>query len=310
VFNPSKSRKRLESTLASLASARGSQAAGIRRYESAGAADLAIQARQAVSDGCRTVIAAGGDGTVLGVLNGLLGSDARLGILPLGTANDYARALGIGRLPDAAAALVRGGTRRVDAGRARYTALDGTLAERSFCLSAGVGFVGRLCQLETGAGMAWLKRWTGDLAFVLAAARLCFTFRGARGQLVLNGQAADSEVTLLEIVKTPTVGGMPITPDATPDDGALHMCLVPRMGPWRRVQLLLSLQFSSRHTGWPDVEYVSTKPHANRFGCHNLQSIAVSTEQPLPVHLNGDYVGTTPLEVEILPGALEVVAPG
>lgn len=309
MFNPSKSRRALERALETFSSECGGSPPALRRYESTDAADLAVQARQAVADGCATVVAAGGDGTVCGVLNGLLGTGARLGILPLGTANDYARALGLGR-PDAAARALAGGhVRRVDLGRASYATPGGGSEERCFCLSAGVGFVGQLTDMERGAAMTWLKKWTGDLAFVLAAAKLCFTFRESPGELVLNGQAATSQVTLLEIIKTPQVGGMPITPAAAPDNGLLDLCLVPHMRPWRRIQLLASLQFSSRHTGWADVEYFSDKPGANRFGLHHLTSIAVSTERPLPVHLNGDYVGTTPLTVDILPGALEVVAP-
>src|SRR5438046_1744525 len=109
VFNGSKDPRRVDAFV------RGARhQAEVALYACRDGADVPVQARRAVDEGGDLVVAAGGDGTVLGVLRGMAGSEAALGVMPLGTANDLARALGVGDDRRALAALAAGRVRTVD----------------------------------------------------------------------------------------------------------------------------------------------------------------------------------------------------
>jgi hypothetical protein len=122
VFNPSKSRERLRAFMAEV----GPEVDRLTVYESTSAEDLVARAIQAVSEGHGAVLAAGGGGTVFAVLNGVHASGAVLGVVPLGTSNDYARSLGIADVARAALALTKGSIRLVDVGRCGFTSTAGT----------------------------------------------------------------------------------------------------------------------------------------------------------------------------------------
>ena len=105
-----------------------------------GQADAGEQARQAIADGCDTIIACGGDGTAHDVLQGMVGSAAALGIIPLGTANALAHDLRLPLSPTGAArALLTATPRRIALGRVEYTDLEGKGGSRFFTVAAGIG---------------------------------------------------------------------------------------------------------------------------------------------------------------------------
>ena len=105
-----------------------------------GQADAAEQARRAIADGCDTIVACGGDGTAHDVLQGMVGSDAALGIIPLGTANALAHDLRLPLSPvGAARALLTATPRRIALGRVEYTDFEGHRGSRFFTVAAGIG---------------------------------------------------------------------------------------------------------------------------------------------------------------------------
>src|SRR5882724_7742755 len=105
-----------------------------------GASESAAQALQAVKHGCDTIFACGGDGTIQNIAQGLVGSNAALGIIPLGTANVLAHDLGIPRSPVAAARVaVSAQQRRIAVGKIEYIDLSGNPAERFFLAALGIG---------------------------------------------------------------------------------------------------------------------------------------------------------------------------
>src|SRR6266496_514351 len=123
-------------------------------------------AREAAAQGYHMVVAAGGDGTVNEVINGLAGSETALAVLPIGTVNVWVRELGLPLQPRAAAeALLHAQIRTIDLGRA---------GDRYFLLMCGVGFDAAV----TAEVRAHEKRRFGALAYLLRAANLAGRFRG------------------------------------------------------------------------------------------------------------------------------------
>jgi diacylglycerol kinase (ATP) len=235
-----------------------------------------VQARRAVDDGSDLVLAAGGDGTVLGVLRGIRGTEVALGVLPLGTANDFARSLGVPDDRRALAALGQGRVRPIDLIACQYTDEAGARREDAICSSAGLGFTAQLTYMERSASMQTLKRRAGSFAFVLASARLLLTYTGT---------------WVREIGKVARIGAMPLLPRARADSGTLDMCVFD--GRTRRAAwLLLNLQLSERHLGWPDYHYFT-----------GARAVEMVPEGPMPLHLHGEPAGWGPVRFEVCPGA-------
>jgi diacylglycerol kinase family enzyme len=245
-----------------------------------------------LEDGRDLVISAGGDGALFHVLRGVArDGDARIvvGMLPLGTSNDFARAVGVKNDDITLACLRDGAVRPVDLGTCAYVGASGHIQEDVFCLSAGLGFTAAIASSESSPVMAFMKKWLGDGAFVVSSARQILDFRGARALLHLDGRPHETTVSLFEVMNVPSIGGMPLTPYARMDSGTLELCLLHETSRWRRMRLLLSLQFSHSHVYWPDVEYVSDRsdPAFNRMGAASVREIRVETDPPLPLHRRG-----------------------
>jgi diacylglycerol kinase family enzyme len=118
------------------------QNAGVEAFaEPTPAAGCAIeQVRQAIHQGCDTIFACGGDGTIHDVLQGMVGTEAAMGIIPLGTANSLAHDLKIPSTPRAAAtAALSAKVKRIAAGRIEYQDLANQPASRYFTVTAGIG---------------------------------------------------------------------------------------------------------------------------------------------------------------------------
>lgn len=308
VFNPSKSERTLQVYLDSIGRSPGTADMKVQTYVSRRPDDLVTQARRAVDDGHRLVVAAGGDGTVFGVLNGIYGSGAVLSVLPLGTANDLALSLGIASVHDAVTALAGGAVRRIDVGKGAWVDREGRQQSALFCSTAGVGFSAAIAQSELYFPMPILKRYLGDAAFVLSAVKHLLTLRFPLAEVSLDGMCIQVPLGFVEISKVADVGGMALTPFARLDNGCLDACLVVDMSLVRRAHLLLALQFSSRHIAWHDVQYFSRDAAYNTHGVRDVHRIAVTAQQPMPVHLQGEFLGYTPAEFEIVPSALSVLA--
>ena len=262
------------------------------------------------------IVVAGGDGTIHEAVNGLVGTDAALGVLPFGTGNDFAQALG---MPDglraAVAALASAPTVPLDLGRVRWDEVghDASVSqERIIVNSVGVGF---------GAHAAFLAnetKWMGGRAAYLAAVlRTLWTWRRpsvhvrvgfaepvpqAAGAAAFDEMAAAFEGPLFfcEVGNGHSVGGgFHLTPDARPNDGLLDVCLVRHLHPARALWLL-PLAFRGGHVGLPEVRMERTR----RIGVE-------VTSGTLALHADGELLSFTArrVEVEVLPGAIRVRAP-
>ena len=247
------------------------------------------------------VVAAGGDGTVGEVVNGLAahGPDGpALGVVPLGTGDDYARALGVPRRLDAAVrALATTPPVALDLGEATWDDADGAHARRfANCLGAGFD--------AEATALAGQTKWLGGRSAYLAAVLRTLRSRRRRDVRVSVGGAAvfDGPLLLCEVGNGPAIGGgFRLTPDAALDDGRLDVCLARDMTPGRALRLL-PLALAGRHTTAPEVSM------------HRAERVEVEATGPAPLVLqaDGDVVSFTArrVRVAVLPGAVRVVAPG
>jgi len=234
VFNPTAGRRRqgrLRDMLAALA-ARG-VVAEVR--ETAAPGDATRIARAAAAAGAGLVVAAGGDGTIAEVAEGLQATSAQLGILPLGTANVLAHELALPQRPDALAALLAGGAPRwLRPGRARFA--DGST--RLFVQMLGLGF-----DAAVVAGLDLrLKRRLGRGAYVLQSLRELPRYPFPPCQVLLDGQAHDAASVIVTKGRL-YAGQYLLAPAARPDAPGFHVALFARGGPGQAALAGLALPF-------------------------------------------------------------------
>jgi len=252
-------------------------------------------AQEAALAGYERVVAMGGDGTTDEVVNGLLlaaeqGHEAVLGVIPVGSGNDFSYAVGIpGDLEGACQRLAQGRIRTVDVIRAT---VDGE--PRIFDNSVGLGFDADVA-LETRK----MKRVRGFLMYLWGVFRVLAT--NGRWpypmRITVDGQPLPHQaVTLITVANGPRAGGgFYLTPDAQPDDGLLDVCVADRLG---RLGILQLLPHAMRGT------HVDKKPVTMLQARHVL----IEGERGLPGHVDGEVLCTQGrrIEFEILPGRLKV----
>ncbi len=275
-------------------------------YTTVGAGDAERLAREA-AEHADVVVVAGGDGTIHEAVNGLAGTGAVLGVLPFGTGNDFAHALGMpAGVPEAVAALAAARPRPTDLGRVRWEVPtpDGGSAwhERRFANCLGVGF-----DALAALGAARTKWLGGNAAYVAAVLQALWELRGAKMRArvtVGDGDAPDVTVLdgplfLAEVGNEHSIGGgFLMTPDATPHDGRLDVCVVRHL-PTRRALRLLPSAIRGAHVGRPEVTMTGgtrVRLTANTFS--------------LPVQADGEGLTLTAraVEVEIEAGAVQALA--
>ncbi|OZC02198.1 diacylglycerol/lipid kinase family protein [Rubricoccus marinus] len=262
------------------------------------------------------VVAVGGDGTVHEVMGGLIGTEAAFGVLPLGTGNDLACALGMPtRLPAALAALssaADGAPRMMDVGRVRWTEEGGASGERVFANCVGVGF-----DAMVATEAARYKRLGGRAAYLAATLRSLRLWRRrdlvvevrtsggveltAAGEVESSGEDAlfyHGAFFLCEVGNGHSIGGgILLTPEAVPDDGALDLCLA-RPLTFGRIARVLPLALKGAHVGEPEV----SMGRAQRVSIRAVRGV-------LPIHADGEAVATraTRVQTEVLPGAIRAL---
>lgn len=242
-------------------------------------------ARDAAARRFDAVLACGGDGTLNEAANGLVATATALLAVPAGTANVWAKEVGISRRPEEAAALLWDGqVRQIDLGRA---------GERYFLLMAGIGFDATVTQQVSFQE----KRRLGQLAYMLRGAATFLTWHRRRMRLVIDGKVLRRRPIFVLIGNTRLYGGLvTITHQAVADDGLLDVCIFSGKGLLSKVKHFARV-FLRRHTDSPQVEY------------YRARRIAVWSRPRQPIQLDGDPVAVTPVTFECVPGALRVIVP-
>ena len=231
------------------------------------------------------VVVGGGDGTMNAAAPALLETGLPLGILPLGTANDLARTLGIAADPIAAAQVIA-------AGRLRPIDL-GEVNGRPFFNVASIGFSADLARTLR----ADFKRRWGRLGYAIAAIQLFRHARPFRVEIDLDGASHRMRAIQVSVGNGRHYGGgMTVHRDAEPDDGILDTYAIELRRWWRIVALLPALR-SGTYDSWPDVR-----------GFHSADC-TVHTRRPRAVNADGEIVTETPARFRVLPLAIRVFAP-
>ncbi len=256
-------------------------------------------AHEAGAEGFDTVVAIGGDGTVHEVVNGLMqieaGERPRLGVVPVGSGNDFAHNLG---LPDdlrAAARCLMGDTvRRVDVGmitddRGRCEYWDNTI---------GIGFSG-VVNIATQR----YTRWRGFMLYFIAVLEtILFKPPALEARLIIDGNRyLERSISMLSLCNGPREGGgFPVAPEAKMDDGLLTYTMMRKLG---RVNMLrfLPIVMRGQHLKYSRV-----------FESGTARQMRVETDKVMAIHTDGEVFGPweaniRALEISLIPSALEVL---
>jgi diacylglycerol kinase (ATP) len=256
------------------------------------AGDAERLAREALENGVERVVAAGGDGTLNEVVNGLSADFGRahLGLLPMGTGNDFARTIGVpDDLEGALAILEEGRTRTVDVARAHIGDRDG----RSRCflnMSAG-GFSGEVSERASDAKDRW-----GPLAYMRAAIGALPELKGFLTRIILNG-AETLELETYNLVVSNgryVASGIPVAPQAVLDDGLLDVMIAPATT-IPQLAVLVPTVLLGRHT---DSDLLLFR---------KATRIEIQCDPPMSFNVDGERLGEGTARFDILPRALRMI---
>lgn len=268
------------------------------------------QAREAVDRGCDTILACGGDGTANEILQGLIHTDAALGVLPQGTANALAKDLGIPANPlKAIKLLLTARPTRIPVGQIQYTGFDGLLASRYFTVAAGIGADGKFfSRLDSR-----LKRKYGYLIYLVEALRLWATHEfplfNARIAAVhtIEGGIADPASTpdkfsQLLAVRITDFGGVVqrLVPGAHLRNPGLNIIATRSRSRFAFLKFILAV-FFSRHTFWRTFELYEAKSVECTEQLFERHRIFVEAD--------GELLGTLPAKISVCHDALTLLVP-
>jgi diacylglycerol kinase (ATP) len=244
--------------------------------------DAAAFARRSAQRGVDVVAAVGGDGTVNEVVNGLDGFDVPLGIIPLGTANDFARQVGIPADADHAMdVILQRKPRRLD---------TASLNGRRF-LNVSTGGVGAEATAETPSEV---KESLGSIAYAIAGVRKLADFRAHRARFVGENFAYEGTFLMFAVGLTrSTGGGTLVTPRASVTDGLLDLCIVEGMSRSDFARLTLRVK-RGEHLGQPGVRYAQ------------LASITIDGDESVSVNVDGEISNAQQLTYRARPRDLWV----
>lgn len=249
--------------------------------------DATQAARIAVERKYDLVIAAGGDGTINEVVNGIAEQEYRpkIGVIPVGTTNDFARALHIPRDIEAAVdIIVKGETIPVDVGR---------INDKYFINIAGGG---RLTEL-TYEVPSKLKTMLGQLAYYLKGIEMLPSIRASEVTIEYDGKLYEGEVMMFLVGLTNSVGGFErLAPNSSINDGMFSLLILKKTNLADFIRIA-SLAVRGEHINDPGVIYTQ----ANRIKVHSKETVQLN--------LDGEYGGNLPAEFENLFRHIEVYVP-
>ena len=244
----------------------------------------AAGARRDQHDG---LVAAGGDGTLHTIANGLAATPKAerpaLAILPAGRGNDFAAELGFHSAEDTFAAITNGSRGFVDLGKA---------GGRVFLGVAGAGF-----DAQTARRAQDTPILTGSLLYSYAVFRTLLDFQHVEAHIRFDGGSFEGPITFAAVGNSRRYGGgMHIAPEAQLADGLLDLCLVRDISRSTLLYMFPTV-FKGTHLSHPRVNYQKTK------------FVEIETNEPAEIFGDGEFLQTTPARIEILPTELEVFTP-
>jgi len=246
--------------------------------------EAARLAREAAADGYRIIVAAGGDGTANEVANGIVGSAATLALYPIGSGNDFARALGYPRRARDVPRFIR---------EARRRSIDvGEVNGRVFVNAAGVGIDGHVAERVVAT-----SRVAGQtLGYFVGALVGIATYRPRPMRVLVDGELRSGAFLAVVAANGTHFGsGMHVAPQASLDDGLLDILLAGDLSRWSSLVALAKL-------------YRGTHVDGRTIVMKQARAVEIELERPLAAELDGEVTRLSRLSIRVRPGALEVLA--
>ena len=247
------------------------------------------QAARLAADGTDIILAAGGDGTIGQVMQGLLGGPAMLAVLPLGTGNDIARMLGFGSdWQSAVRAVAIGHTINADVGRWSQAGQTG-----HFLNAAGCGFDAAVAE-RINTGFRWVR---GTGAYIGAVLQTLGSYRATELTIDVDGEKIRGKAMLCALANTCSYGGgMKIAPHADMTDGQLDLVLVGDVSTMEFLKAFPKV-FKGTHLDHPQVRH------------RTFKRVSVTSDPPVPFLVDGELRPAEQVVVEVVPAAVRLVVP-
>jgi diacylglycerol kinase (ATP) len=257
---------------------------------------LAELAREAALGGARLLVVVGGDGSVYEVANGLAGiaDPPEIAIVPRGTGWDFVRTFGIPRDVERAAAIaLEGETRTIDAGRVTYRAWDGSEATAVFANVGSAGMSGAIAKRANET----TKALGAKASYLWATFAVFSRWQAAEVEIAVDDEQRTGRMFDVVVANGRFFGGgMQICPEAKPDDGLLDVLTIGDVTKRDLVQTMPKI-YRGTHLPHPKAELLRGA------------TVAVSSDTAIPIQLDGEQPGTTPVRFEVVPGALRLRVP-
>jgi diacylglycerol kinase (ATP) len=261
---------------------------------SQGPGHLSQLASHAVDGGAELLVVVGGDGSVNEVANGVAERDVQVAVVPRGTGWDFARSLGIPRrVEDAVGVALGGSAREIDLGRVHYRSWAGNDELRWFANVGSVGMSGAIAQRANET----TKALGGRVSYLLATLSVFARWKIGDVRVSVDDNVRGGRMHDVIVANGPYVaGGMKLCPEAAPDDGLFDVLLI---GDLTKRDLMLTLPKTYRGTHLPHPKAEVLRGTV----------VTVDSPSPLPIELDGEQPGTTPVRFELVRRALRVKTP-
>lgn len=238
----------------------------------------------------KAIIAVGGDGTVHEIINGTVGSDIPLGIIPAGSGNDFCRGLGVPMKYDKALErILKDEQKVIDIGR---------INNKYFATVVGIGFDGQVAhETNHSPNKKILNLFgMGSIPYIIYILKVLLYFKPTNVDLHIDQQLNNHQnVWLVAIANSPFyAGGMLICPDAKNDNQLFDICIVKGLSRWQFLRIFPSV-FKGKHINHPSITMLKAK------------ELEVFSNTPLMAHGDGEIIGKTPFKIMISPSTLWVL---
>lgn len=285
IYNPTSGREEMKKKLAEILQRLEQGGIETSTHATIGEGDAVLAAADAVERGFDIIIAAGGDGTLNEVINGMAEKENRpkLGIIPVGTTNDFARALGIPKYWEFACDLiVAQNTRAIDVGKAN---------QRYFINIAGGGSMTEL----TYEVPSKLKTMIGQLAYYMKGLEKLPRLRPIELHVISAEYEVKEDVMLFLVANSNSVGGFEkLAPLASMDDGLLDV-LILRKCNLAEFLRIASMALRGEHINDDHVIYFRTS------------EVQITAQDYVQLNLDGEFGGTMPVKFKVLPSHLDII---
>ena len=255
-------------------------------WETTYAGEATLLAKKAADEGYKNIISVGGDGTILEVATGLVGADCNMGIIPAGTGNDFVRSLGLTTdVIVAAETILSGNAEKVDIAK--------TEEDKYFMNVAGCGFDTEVLYYTE----RFKKNFKGQVAYIMGVLSALFRYSYIKARIELDDRVVEQDIYLVAVANGKTYGGgMNVAPGADVQDGYFDITVIDRVSKLTVLKILPKF-IKGKHAGVRQIRNYRSK------------KVRIISEKEVPINMDGEIIGTTPMAFEILPSALNVFMP-